>query len=205
MSGGPVVFVVDDDAAVRESLEMLIESVGHTVQTFASAVDFLEAWTPDRTGCLVLDVRMPGMSGLELQQRLKEKEGRIPIIFITGHGDVPMAVSSMKAGAVDFIQKPFRDQELLDRIAEALDLGARAFHRRAMKEQILERAEVLTPREYEVMERVVAGDPNKAIAAELGLSERTVEVHRAHVMAKMRADSLPDLVRMVMQIRTPGQ
>ena len=195
------VFVVDDDEAVRDSLQMLIESIGHRVRTFPSAIGFLEEYEPEEPGCLVLDVRMPGMSGLDLQERLNEKRCRIPIIFITGHADVPMAVKSIKSGAIDFIQKPFRDQDLLDRIQQALDLDISTRSERIECDEIAERVAKLTPREREVMELIVKGDPNKAIAYEFGLSERTVEVHRARVMEKMMAGSLPQLVQMVMKYR----
>jgi FixJ family two-component response regulator len=195
-----VVFVVDDDEAVRASVAMLLESVALKVETFASARAFLDAWTADRPGCLVLDLRMPGLSGLELQEQLAARGSRLPIVFLTGHGDVPDAVAAMRRGAVDFLRKPFRDQDLLDRIQQALELD-RA--RRADAEErgrIRARLERLTPREREVLERVVAGAPNKVIAGELGLSERTVEIHRSRVMAKMEATSLAELVRLVLRI-----
>ena len=196
----PTIFVVDDDAAVRDALKLLLRSVGHAVETFGSAQEFLDA-CEDRAGCLVLDIRMPGMSGLELQQKLNEKHSILPIIFITGHGDVPMAVEAMQAGAVDFIQKPFRDQDLIDRINQALekDLSNRA----ALGERndIRRRLETLTPREREVLDLVVHGKANKVIAGDLKLSQRTVEIHRARVMEKMQASSLAHLVRMVLEVQ----
>ncbi|HYM35623.1 MAG TPA: response regulator FixJ [Steroidobacteraceae bacterium] len=196
----PTVFIVDDDTAVRDALKFLLRSVGHPVETFASAQDFLDAYRDDRPGCMVLDIRMPGMSGLELQEKLVERRSILPIIFITGHGDVPMAVEAMQAGAMDFIQKPFRDQDLLDRINQALDKDAAM--RRSIKElnSIRERLASLTPREREVMDLVVHGKANKVIAGDLDLSQRTVEIHRARVMEKMQASSLAHLVRMVIEI-----
>ena len=193
----PTVFIVDDDDEVRDSLEDLVDSVGLKAEIFASAQEFLAAYDPLRAGCLVLDIRMPGMSGLELQQKLGERQAVLPIIFITGHGDIPMAVEAMRRGAVDFIQKPFRDQDLLDRINSALAQGVG--RREDMEEQrvIEERIHSLTRRERQVMEMVVEGKANKVIAIDLGLSQRTVEVHRANVMEKMRAKTLADLVRMV--------
>jgi len=190
------VFVVDDDEPVRDAIGMLLETVEIPYQTFSSAQAFLDAYDPARPGCLVLDIRMPGVSGLELQQQLIEMDARIPIIFITGHGDVPMAVEAMKRGAVDFIRKPFRDQELLDRIQEALQLesGQRAEFQAV--EDLRTRLSSLTPREHEVFERVAAGQANKVVAIELGISERTVEIHRSQVMHKTGARSLADLVRM---------
>jgi FixJ family two-component response regulator len=197
----PTVFVVDDDAPVRDALKLLLRSVGHRVEAFASAQEFLDAYHDDRPGCLVLDVRMPGMSGLELQERLNERHAILPIIFITGHGDVPMAVEALQAGALDFLQKPFRDQELLDRIARALEKDAA--NRRELLElrAIAKRFEELTPRERDVMELVTQGKANKAIAAELNISQRTVEIHRARVMEKTQAASLAHLVRMVLRLR----
>ncbi len=196
-NGEPTVFIVDDDDEVRDSLEDLVDSVGLKAEIFASAQEFLAAYDPLRAGCLVLDIRMPGMSGLELQEKLGEQQAVLPIIFITGHGDVPMAVEAMRRGAVDFIQKPFRDQDLLDRINSALAQGVG--RREDMQEQraIEERIHSLTRRERQVMEMVVEGKANKVIAIDLGLSQRTVEVHRANVMEKMRAKTLADLVRMV--------
>jgi two-component system, LuxR family, response regulator FixJ len=190
------VFVVDDDDPVRDAIGMLLETVDIPYQTFASAQAFLEAYDPDCPGCLVLDIRMPGVSGLELQQMLIEMDAHIPIIFITGHGDVPMAVEAMKRGAVDFIRKPFRDQELLDRIQEALQLESGQRAEFEAIEGLRARLGALTPREREVFERVAGGQANKVVAIELGISERTVEIHRSQVMHKTGARSLADLVRM---------
>jgi FixJ family two-component response regulator len=196
----PSVFIVDDDAGVRDSLKFLMRSVDHPVETFASALEFLDAYRDDRPGCLVLDIRMPGMSGLELQEQLIARRAMVPIIIITGHGDVPMAVEAMQSGARDFIQKPFRDQDLLDRIN--LELEQDAKNRAALGELnlIRERLASLTPREREVMDLVVHGKANKVIAGDLELSQRTVEIHRARVMEKMQASSLAHLVRMVIEV-----
>jgi two-component system response regulator FixJ len=193
------VFVVDDDDAVRTSLRLLLKSVGLPVETFASAQEFLDAFDADRAGCLVLDIRMPGMSGLELQQRLNEIHAIVPIVFITGHGDVPMAVEAMQHGAVDFIQKPFRDQDLIDRINQALEKDRD--NRAGLKERdaIRRRMQQLTPREREVLDLVTQGKANKVIAGDLNVSQRTVEIHRARVMEKMGASSLAHLVRMVIE------
>jgi two-component system, LuxR family, response regulator FixJ len=193
------VFVVDDDDAVRTSLRLLLKSVGLPVETFGSAQEFLDAFDADRAGCLVLDIRMPGMSGLELQQKLNEMHAITPIVFITGHGDVPMAVEAMQHGAVDFIQKPFRDQDLIDRINQALERDKE--NRAGLKERdaIRRRMEQLTPREREVLDLVTQGKANKVIAGDLNVSQRTVEIHRARVMEKMGASSLAHLVRMVIE------
>jgi FixJ family two-component response regulator len=198
--GRQTVFVVDDDAAVRGSLAMLLKSVSLEVKTFESAGQFLEQLPPEPGGCLVLDIRMPGMSGLELQQQLKLRGCPLPIIFITGHGDVSMAVHAMREGAIDFIEKPFRDQELLDRIYQALELDRS--RRRVADEavQLRERFAGLTPREHDVMLRIARGQANKVIAIELGLSERTVEIHRAKVMHKTGARSLAELVSMTAKL-----
>ena len=196
----PTIFIVDDDAAVRDALKLLLRSVGQAVETFGSAQEFLDAYSEDRPGCLVLDIRMPGMSGLELQQKLNEKHSILPIIFITGHGDVPMAVEAMQAGAVDFIQKPFRDQDLIDRINQALEKDRANRAALGERNDIRRRLETLTPREREVLDLVVHGKANKVIAGDLKLSQRTVEIHRARVMEKMQASSLAHLVRMVLEV-----
>jgi len=195
------IWIVDDDEAVRDSLEILCRSVGLETASFDSAAAYLEAHDADQSGCLVLDVRMPGMSGLQLQKRLEELGSAPPIVFITGHGDVPMAVEALRAGAVDFIQKPFRDQDLLDRIQRALELDAERRGRLRERQRASERLEKLTGRENEILELVVAGAPNKVIASRLGVSQRTVEVHRSHVMQKMEVDSLAELVRIVTLVR----
>jgi two-component system response regulator FixJ len=197
----PMIFVVDDDAAVRDALKLLLRSVGQAVETYASSQEFLDAYSEDRPGCLVLDIRMPGMSGLELQQKLNERHSILPIIFITGHGDVPMAVEAMQAGAVDFIQKPFRDQDLIDRINQALEKDANNRAALGERNDIRKRLETLTPREREVLDLVVHGKANKVIAGDLKLSQRTVEIHRARVMEKMQASSLAHLVRMVLEVQ----
>jgi FixJ family two-component response regulator len=192
----PTVLIVDDDAQVRESLRNLIRSVGLQVELFASAQEFVQSQPPDSPSCLVLDVRMPGLSGLDLQKQASEAGLEIPIIFITAHGDIPMTVRAMKAGAVEFLTKPFRDQDLLDAIQQALQWSRKAREQLAATEALRRRFATLTPREREVMERVVAGLLNKQIGAELGTSETTVKIHRHQVMEKMGAHSLPDLVRM---------
>jgi FixJ family two-component response regulator len=192
----PTVYVVDDDQAIRRAMEFLMRSVGLDYVIFGSADEFLASYTDELAGCLVLDIRMPGLGGLELQQKLIEMDSALPIIFITGHGDVPMAVEAMQKGAVDFIQKPFRDQELLDRIGEAMKTDRETRSVRGEKAAVAARIEKLTKREHEVMDLVVTGKPNKIIAYELGVSQRTVEIHRARVMEKMAAKSLADLVRM---------
>ncbi|MCB1684959.1 MAG: response regulator transcription factor [Pseudomonadales bacterium] len=192
----PCVFVVDDDEPVRDAIGLLLESVDIHYETYGTAQEFLNAYAPGRTGCLVLDIRMPGMSGLELQDHLKARNAPIPIIFITGHGDIPMAVEAMKKGAVDFLRKPFRDQDLLDRIHEALNEDADHRQQFADLESIRSRVARLTPRETEVFERVAEGQANKVVAIDLNISERTVEIHRSQVMQKTEARTLADLVRM---------
>lgn len=192
----PQVFVIDDDQAVRDSLGLLLRSMGQKARLFESAQAFLDDYDGSMAGCLVLDIRMPGMSGMELQQKLKTMHCTVPIIFVTGHGDVPMAVEAMHHGAFDFIQKPFRDQELLDRINQALTWDQEHRSDEDYRRGVLERFQSLTPREREVMDCVVRGLANKVIAMDLSLSQRTVEIHRARVMEKMNARSLADLVRM---------
>lgn len=198
-----IVFVVDDDAAMRQSLSNLIRSVGLRVEAFASAQEFLRSKRPDVPGCLVLDVRLPGLSGLDLQKRMAEADIEIPIIFITGHGDIPMTVRAMKAGAVEFLTKPFRDQDLLDAVQQALERDRTARAQREEIDELRARLESLTPREQQVMGLVVAGLLNKQIAGKLGTSETTVKVHRHQVMEKMGADSLAELVRMADRLKIP--
>jgi len=193
------VYIIDDDDAVRRSLRLLVKSVGLRTETFSSAQEFLEVYDVNQPGCLVLDVRMPGMSGLELQDRLNAADKWIPIIFITGHGDVPMAVQAMRKGAVEFLQKPFRDQELVERINLALQQDAERRNAVIERDQLTKRLDSLTPREREVLDAIVDGHANKAIAIDLDVSQRTVEVHRARVMGKMQARSVAQLVRMVMR------
>jgi FixJ family two-component response regulator len=191
-----VVFVIDDDPSMRAALEDLVGSVGLQVRLFASPQEFLASRRPEIPGCLVLDVRLPGMSGLTFQQELAKAGVALPVIFITGHGDIPMSVRAMKAGAVEFLTKPFHDQDLLDAIHAALERDRDRRRDAVLLAQIQERYATLTEREREIMSRVVVGRANKQIAAELNLSEMTVKVHRGQVMRKMRAASLPELVRM---------
>ena len=197
------VFVVDDDDAVRDSVSILLKTMGLQVEDYPSAAAFLEGTNAEDggvNGCLVLDIRMPHMSGLELQHHLTAAGSRLPIIFITGHGDIPMAVQAMRDGALDFIRKPFRDQELLDRVHAALAVDAESTAATEHRDQIAHRATLLTPRELEIFERVAAGQANKVVAIELGISERTVEIHRSQVMHKMEARNLAQLVRMKIEL-----
>jgi two-component system, LuxR family, response regulator FixJ len=196
----PVVYVVDDDDSVRKALSSLVRSVGLRVETFASTSEFVAAKRTGGPSCLILDVRLPGVSGLDFQTELAKADTLIPIIFITGHGDIPMAVEAMQHGAFDFLQKPFRDQDLIDRIQRALERDARNRAALAQHVRIRERLESLTPREREVLVLMTRGKPNKVMAAELGVSQRTVEIHRARVMEKSGANSLAHLVRMVMDL-----
>jgi two-component system, LuxR family, response regulator FixJ len=199
---GATVYVVDDDDGMRRALSLLLNTVGYKTAAFASPKEFLEKFKPETAGCLVLDIRMPGISGLELQQHLNRTGSMLPVIFITGHGDIPMAVQAMKEGAFEFVQKPFRDQDLLDRINHALEQDKENRSTLARRADVLHRVESLTPREKQVMELVVDGAANKVIAIDLGLSERTVEIHRAKVMEKMGARSVAHLVKLQMSLST---
>jgi FixJ family two-component response regulator len=200
----PVVFVVDDDLAMREALQDLLASVGMDVRVFASTQDFMQAQRPDAPGCLVLDVRLPGASGLSFQEELPRAGVDLPVIFITGHGDIPMTVRAMKAGAVEFLSKPFRDQELLDAIDAAIERHRTERREKALVAGFRQRFAALTQREREVMGLVSAGRVNKQIAAELGISEATVKVHRGQIMRKMQATSLAQLVRIADMLGLPG-
>jgi RNA polymerase sigma factor (sigma-70 family) len=200
----PIVFVIDDDASIRNALKSLIRSVGLQVELLGSAGEFLQRKLPKEPSCLILDIRLPGISGLEFQRKLAEDNNPIPVIFITGHGDIPMSVRAMKAGAVEFLTKPWRDQDLLDAIHLALERDRARRQREAEIATLRERFEWLTPREREVLPLVVSGLPNKQIAAEIGTSETTVKVHRGQLMRKMGADSLPELVRMAEKMGIPA-
>ncbi|HXI72407.1 MAG TPA: response regulator transcription factor [Verrucomicrobiae bacterium] len=201
----PIVFIVDDDPSVRRSTERLIRSAGLKVQTFASAREFLKHPRIEGPACLVLDVRMPGLSGMDLQRELIQAGIRIPIIFITGHGDIPMSVRAMKAGAVEFLTKPYRSRALLDAIHAAIERDRSAHQERSETRELRQRYEQLTPREREVLPLVAAGLLNKQVAGELATTERTIKFHRAHIMQKMRAESLADLVRMTEKLDLSSQ
>jgi two-component system response regulator FixJ len=202
-ANGETVLIVDDDAAVRDSMRMLLKTVGINAQTFGSGDDFIAAYDPNWDGCILLDIRMPGTSGMEVQNKLLELGCELPVIFVTGHGDIPMAVDAMHKGAFDFLQKPFRDQELLDRITEALAVHREHEEKSSQKKKIRARFETLTPREKEVMQYVVKGAANKVIALDLEVSQRTVEIHRSRVMEKMHVRSLAQLVRASLAIENP--
>ena len=201
MSADPIVFLIDDDDGVRRSLDALLRANGLKVAAFASARDFLAQFDPDAAGCLVTDVRLPGMSGIELLQQMRSQNCHMPVIVITGHGDVPLAVEAMKGGAVDFIEKPFRDHVLLTAVRRALELASEDREQRIAAREVQTRLMTLTPREHQVLDMVVAGKANKVIAIDLDLSIKTVEFHRAHVMEKMGAESLAELVQTVLLAR----
>ncbi len=195
------VYVVEDDEAVRDSLELLLKSDSKPVKTYESANAFLKDYSDKMAGCIVLDIRMPGMDGMELQKKLNDKHSILPIIFVTGHGDVPMAVDAMKEGAVDFIQKPYREEALLEKIEAALEQDREQRKSLDERQEIVRRIKSLTPREREIMDRMIAGQANKVIAIELEISQRTVEIHRSRVMHKMGTHSLAHLVRMVLSVK----
>lgn len=199
--GQQTVYVVEDDEAVRDSLELLLKSDGKSVKTYDNATTFLKDYSDKMSGCIVLDIRMPGMDGMELQKKLNGKHSILPIIFVTGHGDVPMAVDAMKEGAVDFIQKPYREEALLEKVDAALAQDTEQRKTLGEKQEILRRVKSLTPREHEIMDRMIEGQANKVIAIELEISQRTVEIHRSRVMHKMGTHSLAHLVRMILSVK----
>ncbi|GAA4082239.1 response regulator transcription factor [Zhongshania borealis] len=199
MNNEQTVFVVDDDEGVREGLSLLFESVGQQCELYSSAFEYLESFDPNRGGCLVLDIRMPRMTGLDLQKKLNELNASLPIVFITGHGDIQMAVEAMRRGAQDFIRKPFREQDLLDTINEALDFNKSCRNKLFDQQEKIDRVALLTEREYEIFSRIADGDMNKVIGIDLGISERTVEVHRSQAMKKLGVRTLAQLVRIKFQ------
>ena len=204
MSEEQIVYIVDDDTDVREGFGLLMETVGQRTKAYETAVAFLQDYHDGMRGCLVLDIRMPRMSGLELQQKLIERNTLLPIIFITGHGDVPLAVEAMRRGALDFIRKPFREQDLLDRINEALAIEDGKRRTQVDKQKLVEQFDSLSEREREVLELVADGKMNKVVAQDLGISERTVEVHRSHIMHKLGVQTLAQLVRLKIEAESPG-
>ncbi len=205
MSPDQAVFVVDDDAAVRDSMRWLMDSVGLRVEAFDSSEAFLRAITPESSGCVVLDLRMPGLGGLDVHAQLRERGINLPVIVVSGHGDVPIAVRALKSGVADFVEKPFKDQELLDCVQQALRRDAEQSLQRLRREELMTRYRTLTPRELDVLRLVVDGQANKAIGSSLGISQKTVETHRARVMEKMAARSVSELVRMTLIIESQGK
>jgi RNA polymerase sigma factor (sigma-70 family) len=205
MTRAPVVFVVDDDPSVRSSLKFLLSSMGLQVESFDSAETFLQRKPPDAPSCLVLDVRLRGLSGLDFQRELAARNIRIPIVFVTGHGDIPMSVRAMKAGAVEFLTKPYRDQDLLDAVRIALERDRARREQEKQVTDLQQRFDSLTPREQEVISMVVSGMLNKQIAGQLGTAENTVKVHRSRAMEKMNAQSVADLVRMIEKLKGPAE
>ncbi|WP_159822789.1 response regulator transcription factor [Colwellia sp. 20A7] len=200
MTNKPTIFIIDDDEGIRDGLTMLLESIGQACCSFDSATSFLKAYNDNMSGCIVLDIRMPKMSGLELQRKLNELKCLLPMIFITGHGDIPMAVEAMRLGALDFVRKPFNEQDLIDRINEALEFDEKRNDEVISELNLKNKFESLSKRELDVLERVTSGVMNKVIAAELGISERTVEVHRSHVMDKLGVKTLAELVRVKVKL-----
>jgi RNA polymerase sigma factor (sigma-70 family) len=198
MADEPLVLLIEDDDAVRDALQSLLGSADYAVMAFASGEDFLGAYPVERAGCILLDLRLPGMDGHQVQHALNDRDNELPVILITGHGDVSSAVKAMKSGAFDFIEKPFKDQDLIERLKQALAHGKEVRQRSTLKAEIDSRIDRLTPREHEVFRHLVMGQPNKVIAYELGISPRTVEIHRARVMEKLRARSLSDVVRIAL-------
>lgn len=196
------VYIVEDDDAVRDSLQLMLESIGRVVTAYPDADQFLQAYSHEMAGCIVLDIRMPGINGMELQRKLNDLNSILPIIFVTGHGDVPMAVEAMQQGAIDFVQKPYREQELLDKISQAMMLDDQNRATLQQRQAILQRMHELTPRERDVMQLMVEGKANKVIAINLDISQRTVEIHRSRVMDKLQANSLAHLVRMFLSVET---
>ncbi len=192
----PMVFIVDDEPAIRAALRLLIKSVGYTVECFASADQFFSQFDPDQKGCLILDIRMPGMSGMDLQEKLAKNNALLPIIMISGHGEIPMAVKAVQKGAIDFLQKPFSDQQLLDRISQAMDIDQKRHNEHDVQQEAQLKYDSLTPREREIFTEVVAGKLNKVIAYELNISTRTVEIHRSKAMEKMGAKNLSELINL---------
>ena len=205
MSDSQTVFIVDDDEGVRDGLSLLLATVGQSCELYECGQEFLDAYDDSKRGCLLLDIRMPRMTGLDLQKKLLDRGSRLPIIFITGHGDIPMAVEAMRRGALDFIRKPFREHDLLERINEALDMDEDSHRKELYRQEVAERLSKLSEREREVFDRVADGQMNKVIAGDLGISERTVEVHRGQVMKKLSVKTLAQLVRIKIDLESSAR